>query len=137
MKITELEPVPRNRRGKFLKNGVKLEPHEEATAKFLILYGFTIDVMKPVNTPKVKNPDFLINGVIWETKSPEGVSKKNIERKFHEASRQAHNLIIDLRRIRQPAKSAEQETVKQFFKSSGIKHLMIITKEEKLLDYRK
>ena len=62
MKIIELQLAPKNRRGKFLKNGVKLEPHEEDTAKFLVNYGFTIDVMRPVNTPKVR-PRGLNHGV--------------------------------------------------------------------------
>ena len=64
MKIIELQQVPKNRRGELHKNGVKIEPHEESTAKFLIKYGFVINVIRPVNTPKVHNPDFLINGAI-------------------------------------------------------------------------
>ena len=137
MKIIELQQVPKNRRGKLYKNGVKIEPHEESTARFLTKYGFIIDVIRPVNTPKVHNPDFLINGVIWEAKSPEGKSNNTIERKFHEASSQASNFILDLRRIKRPAKKSENEALKEFKKSSRIKHMMLITKDRKLLDYRK
>ena len=47
-----------------------MEPHEENTAEYLTLYGFSIEAIRPVNTPKVHNPDFLISGTIWEVKSP-------------------------------------------------------------------
>ncbi|MBR6505924.1 hypothetical protein IKT18_03800 [Candidatus Saccharibacteria bacterium] len=137
MKITELSQVSITKIGHLYKNGVKIEPHEESTARFLLKYGFIIDVIKPQNTPKIHNPDFLINGVIWETKSPEGKSRNTIERKFHEASSQAANLILDLRRIKRPPMIAEKEAIKEFEKSSRIKHMMLITKNKKLLDYHK
>lgn len=137
MKINELQQVPKNKRGKLHKNGVKIEPHEESTARFLTKYGFVVDVIRPVNTPKMHNPDFLISGVIWEAKSPEGRSKKNIERKFHEASGQASSLILDLRRIKRPANESENDALKEFKKSSRIKHMLLITKNRKLLDFRK
>ena len=72
MKIRELERVPASRIGRVNKNGIEIKPHEESTALHLTQYGFNIDVIRPSNTPKTSSPDFLVNGAIWETKSPEG-----------------------------------------------------------------
>lgn len=60
MKVIELEKVSKKKIGSFLKNGVKLEPREEEITGLLALYGFVINAIKPVSTPKTKNPDFLI-----------------------------------------------------------------------------
>ena len=137
MIIIELKRVHQNKAGKLNKNGIKLEPHEEKTAKFLTLYGFNIEVIRPINIPKTKNPDFLISGAIWETKSPEGKSKNTIERKFHEASSQASRLILDLRRIKRTERNAMKDVFREFEKSKGINRLLLITKSEKLLDCKK
>lgn len=66
MKIIELKQAPKNRQGSFHNNGVRLEPHEERTAKFLILYGFSIEVIRPMNTPKMNNPDILMDGAVLD-----------------------------------------------------------------------
>ena len=100
MKITELRCVSKGKIGRYHKNGIKPEPHEEETAKLLVLYGFDIEIIKPMNTPKTKNPDFLINGSIWETKSPTTSNLKTIKKRMHEASEQAMRVIVDLRRVR-------------------------------------
>ena len=66
MRIIELFQVPKNRRGSFHRNGVRLEPHEERTAKFLVSYGFSIEVIWPMNTPKMNNPDILMDGTVLD-----------------------------------------------------------------------
>lgn len=70
MKTVELQRAPKDRRGTIHKNGIKLELHEERTAKYLTLYGFNIEVIKPVNTPRMNNPDILMDGTILEMKAP-------------------------------------------------------------------
>ena len=63
--------------------------------RVLTLFGFTVDVIRLINTSGVHNSDFLIDGVICGVKSPEGKSRNTIERKYHEASKQFQNLIMD------------------------------------------
>lgn len=137
MKITELKPVPKNRQGQFLKNGVKLEPHEEETAKFLTLYGFTVDVIKPVNTPKVHNPDFLINGAIWEVKAPISSNKKTIKKRIHEASEQATHIIIDLRRLKKNSDEVEKSIIIRFNNNSNLRRMILIKKSGAVFEYKK
>ena len=137
MRILELEPVQKERYGRISKNGVDLKPHEDDTIIFLAEHGFNIEAIVPSYIPKNKNPDILVNGATWEMKSPEGNGKYTIQRQFSEAGHQAHKLIIDLRRTKIPAQKAERDSIFHFSKSSRIRELMIITKDNRLLDIKK
>ena len=137
MKITELKQVPKCRHGKFLKNGVKLEPHEENSAKYLLLYGFTVDVIRPVNTPKVRNPDFVINGAIWEVKSPFSSNKKTIKKRMHEASEQAGRIVVDLRRIRKDYERVEKDIIDRFSAKVTFRKMILIEKGGAVYLYEK
>ena len=137
MKIIELKPAALSRRGKFLQNSIKLEPHEEDTAKYLTLYGFTIDVIRPMNTPKVHNPDFLMNGSIWEMKSPKSSNLKTIKKRVHEASEQSMRIIVDLGRVKKDYEKVEREIVKRFCNKGTFRRMILITKDGRVFDYKK
>ena len=85
-------------KGKLITNGVKLQPHEEITVEFLIRLGKDIELIPPSNTPHNKRGDLLMDGLIWETKSPVHSNRRAVERVFYAATLQAENLIFDLRR---------------------------------------
>ena len=137
MKIVELRQVPKSRRGVFHKNGVHMEPHEENTAEYLTLYGFSIEAIRPVNTPKVHNPDFLISGTIWEVKSPTTNNLKTIKKRIHEASGQATRIVIDLRRIKHGAREVEKEIAKRFASKSSLREMILVQKSGTVFDYKK
>ena len=137
MKITELRCVSKGKIGRYHKNGIKPEPHEEETAKLLVLYGFDIEIIKPMNTPKTKNPDFLINGSIWETKSPTTSNLKTIKKRMHEASEQAMRVIVDLRRVRNNYNKIEKDIIKRFYDKGSFRIMILITKDGRVFEYRK
>lgn len=136
LKITELNLVDRAKLGRVDTRGVHLEAHEYDTIYYLARYGFNVEVIRPTNCPKTKNPDFLIGGSIWEAKSPEGSGSSTIARQFHKAGKQADKIVLDLRRIKLPAARAEAEAISRFSKSCSIKRLLLITKDGRLLDIR-
>ena len=125
MKITELKQVPKDKRGSYLKNGVSLEPHEEKTAEYIIKYGFNIDVMRPMNTPKMHNPDFLIDGTTWEVKAPIRFNNNTLKIRIKEASKQANRIIIDLRNIKNGHKEAERYVIKLFCGNKNLRRICI------------
>ena len=55
MKITVINKVPKNKIGILNKNGVKLKPNEDFTFKYLTLFGFNIEVIKPSSIEKGGN----------------------------------------------------------------------------------
>lgn len=137
MKIIERNRVPKNKIGRIKLNNIHLEPHELKTINFLILYGFNIEVLKPSNTPSIKNADFYIKGIIWEAKSPNGSGNSTIARQFHKAGKQSDHMILDLRRVKLDSNKAKNEAFNRFNMSRRIKRLLLITKDEKLLDIAK
>lgn len=137
MKITELHLLPENKCGKLLKNGVILEAHEENTAKFLTLYGFKINAIRPLNIPKMKNPDFLIDGAIWEMKAPSTSNLKTIKKRMHNASEQVGRIVIDLRSVGKNYKKVESDIVKRFTSKSVFRAMILITKDGRVFYYNK
>ena len=137
MKITELKPVPKNKIGRIIAKNVHLEPHEYETVLFLVLFGYNIEIVTPTNIPKSNNPDFIINGAVWESKAPLGSGKYTIQRHFHKAGHQSDRMILDLRRMKASMAELEPEVIKRFSFSKSIKHLILITKDGRLLDIKK
>lgn len=137
MKIIELHKVPKNRQGSFHKNGIRLEPHEERTAKFLVLYGFNIESIRPINTPKVNNPDILMDGTIWEMKAPISFNENTIKIRMKKASKQAKRIVFDFRNMKKEYREAEEYVIRLFAGNHEIRRMIVITKDKKVLDYNK
>ena len=80
-------------------------------------------------------PDFDINGIKWELKSPLGNSKNTIKNNLHSARKQSTNIILDLRRIKM-SYDKTLSNINYYFRShrSQIRHLIIITKSGEILE---
>lgn len=137
MKITEIKKVPKNKIGKINKNGVVPKPNEEFTFNYLVLFGFDIDLIQPTNARKVKNPDILIMGAIWEVKTPTSNKSNTIRNRFREASHQAAKIIFDLRCIKKDAGKVEKQIVGMFKGDGLVRRLIIITGKGVVLDFTK
>jgi len=105
--------------------------HEESAAAILSRY-FNSDVHF-IKTAKHETPDVSVRRVEWEIKSPIGSSKNNIQKNMREATRQSHNIVIDLRRSKLHQNRAIGY-VKQFLeRSNAVKRVLVITKTGKVL----
>lgn len=122
--------------GTFIQNGVHLEDHEFQTVKLLLKYGYNIELIPASLTKGVHTPDIVIDGVYWEMKSPTGSSKNTIKHTMQNAAHQASNVIIDLRRCKLSQELAIKEIKQRYKLSKRIAHIIIITKELKLIDLR-
>ncbi len=137
MKVRKLEKVAKEKRGHINKNGIKPEPNEEKTFKYLTLFGFNIELIRPVNAAKVHNPDVLIMGTIWEVKTPTSSKENTIKNRFREASKQSTKIIFDLRLITKNADDAEKQILTLFGKNGRVRRLMLIEHNGELFDYIK
>ena len=137
MKVKELQRVSEDKVGHVNKNGVRPEPNEESTFDYLALFGFNVELIKPTRTQKVKNPDILIMGAVWEVKTPISSSKNTIKNRFREASNQATKIIFDLRNIKKDANKVEKQIIDLFKGDGQVRHMMIIERDGKLLDFIK
>lgn len=137
MKITELKKAPKNKIGKLNKNGVDLKPHEERTAELLTLYGFNVEAIRPSNIPKIKNPDILMMGTVWEMKGPTNSNASTIKKRFRKSIKQANGKgIFDLRNIKttKEQKDAFDTIIELFETSRGMRRIIIIEDSDKVLD---
>lgn len=123
--------------GKIVPNGVSLEKHESDTIVYFTNLGKVVELIPPSNTPCNRRPDFVMDGLEWEMKSPHATNKIVIERAFHKALRQSCNVVMDLRRAKGEDEIAVAHLRKCFITSNKAKKLYIITKRHKLLDYFK
>ncbi|MDR2524004.1 MAG: hypothetical protein LBC95_00470 [Candidatus Nomurabacteria bacterium] len=79
-----------------------------------------------------KTPDFVIDGVRWELKSPIGKGKHNIHHVFARAMRQSKNIIIDARRSKDDVRRIRNKLKNEAKIAKTLKRLIFITKEEKV-----
>ena len=125
------------KKGTLIQNGVHLKEHEYQTVKLLLEQGYDIELIPTSKIPKLRMPDIMMLGKPWEMKSPQGDGKRTIMNTMQNAVHQSTNIIVDLRRCKIKDGQAIKELQRQFKLSKRIRHLIIITKEEKLLDYSK
>ncbi|MDR1033085.1 MAG: hypothetical protein LBL84_03705 [Candidatus Nomurabacteria bacterium] len=117
--------------------GVRLEKHEQMTIDCFLARGKNVEAIKPSNTRKQKSPDVIIDGVVWEIKSPISSSRRKIEQRIREANKQSENIIFDLRRVDKYPDKVEKEVLKQYDRVPRIRRLIIIKKSGKMIDYSK
>lgn len=60
----------------YTKLDMPPEEHEVRAAKYFSKRGKDITFIKPSNIPNIHTPDFRMDGVEWEVKSPKGDSKR-------------------------------------------------------------
>ena len=106
--------------------------HEIDVAEVLVEH-FGVDV-EFVKTSERKTPDFLIDGVLWELKSPQGKGKNNIQRQLQYAAHQSKNVIIDASRSKLHASKIRREVEYQFGIIKSIKRLLYVSKDKKVVE---
>lgn len=120
--------------------GVILDPHEKRSADFLAIErSADITFLVPNRQKGQKTPDVEMNGLLWEIKSPKGKSSRTIENNIRLALHQSPNIILDLRRIdgRIPTRKLIAEVERRFNDAKAIKHIILITRQEIALDFKR
>ncbi|MBR0372890.1 hypothetical protein IJH72_03070 [Candidatus Saccharibacteria bacterium] len=105
----------------------------EMSAAYILLDYFKTDI-KFVPRSNQKTPDFLINGLHWELKTPIGTGKYNIQHLLHSAIQQSKNIIVDARYSKMRLSRIVNELKRHStLTTKGIKNLIVITKAKKIL----
>jgi hypothetical protein len=114
--------------------GMKPKPrdHERDVAEILAVYFNTS--MEFIPTTERRTPDFLIDGVLWELKSPQGSGKNNVQRQLKYASKQSENIIISAKRSKLHINKIKGELTIQFKKTRSIKRLLLVGKAGNVIE---
>lgn len=124
-------------KGKIIPNGVILEKHEYKTILLFTEMEVDVELIPKSNKKGIHTPDIIMCGLSWEMKSPKGKGRWLLENTLKKAAKQSPNVIIDLDRIKIHQTKCLQELEKQFYKSKGVKWLKIITKNKKIVEFKK
>ncbi len=105
----------------------------EMSAAYILLDYFKTDIeFIPRNNQKT--PDFMIDGIKWELKTPVGAGKYNIQHLLHAAVQQSKNIIVDTRFSKMHfSKIANELKRHSTLTTKGIKNLIVITKSKKII----
>ena len=118
------EPVPGVGRV-FIPRFERTYAHERLTAARLARLHH--DVRFQPTTRLMKNPDVLLDGIVWELKTPDGKSQKHTIRNiFRKAKSQTVRLCIDLVRIGLPEAVALAQIKRKFNHQSVIQEIMVL-----------
>lgn len=105
----------------------------EMSAAYILLEYFKSNI-KFVPRSNQKTPDFLINGLHWELKTPIGAGKYNIQHLLHSAVQQSKNIIVDARFSKMHLTRIVSELKRHStLTTKGIKNLIVITKSRKII----
>lgn len=109
------------------------EKHEYETAKYFANRGFNVKFIGSRHIKGMNNPDFMMGGKIWETKSPISDNLSSIKRRLTQATKQSEHIIFDLRRIKTKYELKIIEQLEKGCRSPSVRTLLVITKNGQLL----
>lgn len=110
------------------------ESHEREIAWILARhFQCRIEFLIPIDSYKTKTADIVMNGIMWEIKSPKGNSvTSTIQAQFKRGAKQSRSLIIDGRRTKLTDTYIQKQIILELRHRSRIKRVIYITKSSKV-----
>ena len=96
-------------------------------------YQQAVEFLEPIDDYKRPTPDFVMNGMLWEVKSPSGKARRNVERQIKRAMKQSRNIIIDGRRTIMPDDVLISRLQHEAKAHGSIRKLLLFLKRKKSL----
>ena len=111
------------------------ESHEIEAAWIIARhYNCVVKFLKPIIGYKVKTADFVIQGVLWELKSPTSTSRRKcVSRQLANALEQSKSIIFDGRRTKLKDVFLEDQLRAELKKKRSIRKLIFITKNQEII----
>lgn len=128
----------KKRQGKIIApSNLNIQEHEMDTARAVADAGYDVEFAHRTWGNRVTSPDVVINGVVWEMKSPQASDKKAIERNLRKACKQSTSIIFDSQRMK-GASDAEIEIRLRAIRAhiKGIRRLWFINRDREIIDIR-
>jgi len=112
------------------------EPHEISAAWILARhFGTVVEFLCPSEGYKMKTADLVLNGLIWEMKSPTGNAHMTVSNQFRRASKQSTHVVFDARRVHLDEDYVLSQ-VRIEIKKRRFKAVLFITKAGTVLEIR-
>ena len=109
------------------------ERHEYEAARFFAKRGKDVVFLKPSDISGQHTPDFIMDGKMWELKSPIVYGKNSFEDNLKRAAKQSEHIIYDLRYLRENDEEKYIKELNKWVTKKRIKTLLIIKRNGQLL----
>ncbi len=107
------------------------------TARAIADAGYDVEFAHRMWGNRVTSPDVVINGVVWEMKSPQASDRKAIERNLRKASKQSQNIIFDSQRMKGASDAEiERQLRKLCLHIKAVKRLLFIDRDREIIDIK-
>lgn len=126
------------RQGKIIApSNLNIQEHEMDTARAVADAGYDVEFARRTWGNRVTSPDVVINGVVWEMKSPLASDKKAIERNLRKACKQSGSIIFDSQRM----KGSSDSNIEKLLRSicphiKAIRRLWFINRKREIIDIK-
>jgi hypothetical protein len=108
------------------------------TANALGRAGYVVEFLVPESAQHAKSADVVMNGEVWEIKSPRTDKLSSIERNLKRATRQSSNIIIDSHRMSKiQDMSIQRLLIHKYKQQKTIKKLLFINRKREIIDIHK
>ena len=110
-------------------------PHELRCAKAIASAGHCVEFLARMEGYKVKTPDLVVDGVMWELKSPETSNLKSLQRVLRRAGSQSRNVIIDTTRATKLSDAAIEKELRRLLPlTKSVKRIIMVAKGGNIVD---
>lgn len=121
----------------IIKPGVVPWPHEERTARALADAGRKVEFVRRSEEKRAKSPDVLIDGRLWEFKSPTADNVKAIQRNLHKALHQSRNVVFDSQRMKRVSDAVVERELRKFANvMRSLEHLTFVNRKRQVIDIK-
>lgn len=123
----------------IIPDGMKPIPADHELAVALILarhHNCLVEFLQPVAGYRTKTPDIVMNGIMWEIKSPTGNSKKSTVEYQFKGLKQSRNLVLDGRRTRLDDVFLRSQIKQEIARHSRVGRVLFISKSDAVIELR-
>lgn len=113
---------------------IKPKPSEQELSAAYILADYFQHDVQFVLRANCKTPDFLIDGVMWELKSPTGSGKRNIQHVISKALKQSCYIVVDARMSKINMQKVQSRLSAEMKLNRQIRRLLLIDKQKNVVE---
>ena len=120
-----------------IPEGMKPQPEDHEIDIAWILakhYECIIEFLRPSAGYKMKTPDIVMDGIMWEIKSPTGRSQKFTIQDQFKGLKQSRNLIIDGRRTKLDDILIQRQIELEMSRHTRVGRVIFITKQSIIVE---
>jgi hypothetical protein len=131
--------MPRQKADVIIPDSIKPKPEDHELAVAWILakhYICIVEFLQPVAGYKTKTPDIVMNGIMWEIKSPTGNSKKSTVEYQFKGLKQSRNLVLDGRRTKLSDTFIKAQTQQEIARHTRVGRIILIAKSGAVIELR-